>query len=123
MSDATGTAAGAVVLDPATIDRLPWSRLHDRPTVLTRVLWRQRESLAGIIRLPATEQLPAHTHGDAHHHVLVLQGTARILGATLPPGSYVHIPAGVAHAVEVVGADELVMLYLYVVDSRPGRAP
>lgn len=106
----TGTAS---VLDAAAISRLPWQRLHGHHDAETRVLWQHGRSLAGILKIAPGEELAEHAHPEAHHHVWVLAGDATILGVRVTAGSYVHIPAGMAHAVEQVGADGLTMLYLY----------
>jgi quercetin dioxygenase-like cupin family protein len=112
----TGRAAteAAVVLDTAAIDRLPQQQLHGLRDVLTRVLWRSGGSLAGVIDVGAGEQLPGHAHPEGHHHVWVLSGTAKILGTAVGPGSYVHVPAGLDHAIEDVSAGGLTMFYLYL---------
>jgi quercetin dioxygenase-like cupin family protein len=113
----TGTApAGArdaVVLSAAAIQRLPLSDLHGVSDVKTRVLWSKGRSLAGILEIPAGRELGEHAHPEAHHHAWVLNGDAVILGVHVTAGSYVHIPAGMPHAVEQVGHDGLRMLYLF----------
>ena len=114
---APGAVAAPVILDPTGIERLPWRQLHGQRAAVTRVLWQQGDSLAGIIRLDPGEELPSHAHAEAHHHVWVLTGTARILGEGLPEGSYVHIPAGVEHAVAAIGPEPLTMLYLYLLQA------
>jgi len=108
------TMAGALVLDPAAIEQLPWRRMHGHREVFTRLLWQQGESLAGIIRLEPGEELPSHAHSHAEHHAWVLAGTGRMLDVALGPGSYVHVPAGLEHAVTDVGQDGLTMLYLFL---------
>jgi quercetin dioxygenase-like cupin family protein len=105
---------GAVVLDSAAIERLPQQQLHGLADILTRVVWRSGESLAGVMEVAPGEQLPSHVHADGHHHVWVLSGTARILGVGVGPGSYVHVPAGMEHAVEEVSAAGLRVFYLYL---------
>jgi quercetin dioxygenase-like cupin family protein len=107
-------AEAAVVLDATAIERLPTQQLHGLRDVVTRVLWHHDGSLAGVIRVAPGEHLPPHAHSEGHHHVWVLSGTAKILDTTVGPGSYVHVPAGLDHAVEEVSADGLTMFYLYL---------
>lgn len=119
MSNATDPASAgvdsgaAVVLDAASIERLPWQRLHGLHDARTRVLWRKGRSLAGILTVAPREELSEHAHPEAHHHVWVLSGSATILGLHVSEGSYVHIPAGMAHAIEDVSDEGLTMLYLF----------
>jgi quercetin dioxygenase-like cupin family protein len=109
-----GTTEAAVVLDAVAIEGLPTLQLHGLRDVVTRVLWRHDGSLAGVIKLAPGEQLPPHAHSEGHHHVWVLSGTAKILDRTVGPGSYVHVPAGLDHAVEEVSPDGFTMFYLYL---------
>jgi quercetin dioxygenase-like cupin family protein len=104
----------AVVLDAAAIEELPNQRLHGLPDVLTRLVWRSGESMAGVIEVAPGQQLPEHVHADGHHHAWIISGTAKILGVTVGPGSYVHIPAGIEHAVEEVSGEGLRMFYLFL---------
>ncbi len=105
---------GSVVLDAPAIERLPFQQLHGLADVLTRVVWRSRGSLAGVMEVAPGEQLASHTHLDGHHHAWIISGTAEILGQVVGPGSYVHIPAGMEHAVENVSPNGLRMFYLYL---------
>jgi quercetin dioxygenase-like cupin family protein len=108
------TATGqAVVLDAAAIERLPLAKLHGLRAAETRVLWTKGRSLAGIIEVAPGEELAEHAHPEAHHHAWVLAGEAVILGVHVSAGSYIHIPAGMPHAVERVGPQGLRMLYLF----------
>ena len=112
-AEARVSTGRAVVVDAAAIERLPLSQLHGLRDVTTRVLWTKGRSLAGILDIAPGEDLAEHAHPEAHHHAWVLSGEAVILGVHVAAGSYVHIPAGMPHAVEHVGGAGLRMLYLF----------
>ena len=61
--------------------------------------------------------LAAHTHGAAHHHVWVLDGSFTILRRTVTAGSYVHVPVGVGHGITDVSAGGCTFVYLYLRSS------
>jgi hypothetical protein len=44
----------------------------------------------------------------------VLEGHATILGRTLGPGSYAHIPSGVEHDIDARSSDGCTVFYLYL---------
>ena len=111
----TATVDAPIALGATDIDRLPWEPLAAVGTgVEHRVLWRSGSSLAGIIRIAPGGEVSAHAHRRAHHHLWVLDGEGRALDRPLGPGSYVHIPAGVQHAIQTTGRDGLTFLYLYL---------
>jgi quercetin dioxygenase-like cupin family protein len=102
-----------VVLDADAVGRLPWAAMHGVDLAVTRVLWAESGSLAGVMRLDAGAGLAPHAHQEGHHHMWVLDGSARIGGRRVSAGSYVHVPAGVRHGVEDVGAGGFTMFYVY----------
>lgn len=68
------------------------------------------------MRIRAGGRVEQHIHRRAHHHVWVVDGTVHLLGAALGPGSYAHIPAGVAHELTVDEVESDVMFfYVYEV--------
>jgi len=103
-----------IVLTQNMIAAMPEVPLGDRPGVRRRVLWRDRESEAGVLDVEAGHHLGAHTHHANHHHFWVLSGHARVLGQELGPGSYVHIPHQVEHDVDASGTDGCSLYYLYL---------
>jgi quercetin dioxygenase-like cupin family protein len=106
--------APPVVHTAAHVEQLPWEDLHGLAGVRTRVLWRDHESIAGILDLAPGVSLPEHAHIHAHHDVSVLDGECRIVGTALTAGSFVHIPGGVDHAISDVGPTGCRLLYLYL---------
>jgi hypothetical protein len=44
----------------------------------------------------------------------VLEGRANILGAEVGPGTYVHVPSGVAHDIDAGTTDGCTLFYLYL---------
>lgn len=102
------------ILTPEEIERLPAEPLGDIPGVANQLLWRDAHSMQGILTIEGGHHLGAHTHRVNHHHVWVVDGIARILGRDLPPGSYVHIPAGVEHDMEAPTERPCRILYSYV---------
>lgn len=112
----TTTAAQQTVrISAAEIAALPWKDLHGVPEAVTRLLWTAGSSLAGVLRLPGGGALQRHVHERGHHHAYVLDGDCLLDGATLPPGSYIHVPAGQPHRI-AAGPDGCTMFYLYIED-------
>jgi quercetin dioxygenase-like cupin family protein len=110
----TELPAEAVVLTSASIEELPWERLHGLEHVQYKLLWRASRSTAGVMRVDAGASLDAHVHQTAHHHVWVLDGRFTIVGRSVAAGSYVHVPAGVEHGITEVSAEGCMFLYLYL---------
>ncbi|HEX4903319.1 MAG TPA: cupin domain-containing protein, partial [Acidimicrobiales bacterium] len=75
---------------------------------------------AGVMHIDPGQRLGEHTHRRHHHHVWVVSGRTRVLGQELGAGSYAHIPSGVAHDFEALGASGCTVFYLYQED--PGGA-
>ena len=70
--------------------------------------------MAGVMTVEAGHRLGRHTHRGNHHHMLVLDGRATILGTELGPGSYVHIPSGVEYDIDASATGGCTVLYLYL---------
>jgi len=103
-----------VVLTQAMIEALPQVPLGDHGGVTRRVLWRDVDSEAGVLDLAAGHSLGAHTHRANHHHFWMLSGHAAVLDELLGPGSYVHIPHGIAHDIDATGTEGCSVFYLYL---------
>lgn len=104
----------SVVLTAASISALPWEPFGGVSGVWQRVLWRANGSYAGLLRLDADAEIGVHSHRRAHHHVWVVDGGCMMLGKAVTAGAYVHVPAGVGHAVRGVGSDGCTLFYLYL---------
>lgn len=106
------------VLDADAIRQLTSEPFGPTPGVATNtVLWRDETSMAGLLTIAAGTRLGEHTHRVNHHHLWVVDGTARIVGTDLGPGGYAHVPAGVPHDIDASGSAGCTVFYLYV---RPG---
>jgi quercetin dioxygenase-like cupin family protein len=49
----------------------------------------------------------------------VIDGEGEMLGHPVGAGTYLHIPAGVEHGIDRVGAAGCTVLYLYLRDEHP----
>ena len=78
--------------------------------------WTDGRSSAGVMHIDAGQHLGEHAHRRHHHHVWVVSGRTRVLGHELGAGSYAHIPSGVAHDFEALGASSCTVFYLYQED-------
>lgn len=107
-----------VVLDAESIEQLPARRLPGMKDTPSKLLWRSGDSVAGILCVPPDGTVTMHRHRYAHHHTWVVEGTCTILGRTLGPGSYVHVPPGVEHDVVAAGPDGATVFYLFI-DEGP----
>jgi quercetin dioxygenase-like cupin family protein len=110
----TPTISQPVILSAEAVAALPSEPLGTLPGVTHRVLWRAATSMAGVMTIDTGHHLGSHTHRENQHHVWVLEGTARILGSDLGPGSYVHIPSGVEHDIDATSTEGVTVLYLYL---------
>ena len=100
------------------IAEMPWEPLGT-DGVEHKMLWQSGDNVIGLIRVAPGATKPEHVHLGAHHHILMLHGTCDMVGQTLPAGSYIYIPPGVAHAVDNVGPEGCTFFYTY----RPLEIP
>jgi mannose-6-phosphate isomerase-like protein (cupin superfamily) len=110
----------AILIDPATLEALPWHDLPGFDHVTYKLLWQSGRSVSGIMRIPPGAEVSSHAHQHAHHHVWVLDGSAMMLGSRFGPGSYLHIPATVEHSITDPGPTGCTILYLYLRDDTSG---
>jgi hypothetical protein len=110
---ATTSPTTPVVLTSEAVEALPLEPLGHLPDVGHRIVWQDGTSMAGVMRVGAGRRLGKHAHRVNHHHIWVIDGSAVILGETLGPGSYVHVPSGVDHDVDATGTDGCTVFYLY----------
>jgi quercetin dioxygenase-like cupin family protein len=111
--DAT-TVRPPIVLTADEIDDAAFEPLGPMPGVVHKVLWRDENSMAGVLKVAAGHHLGAHTHRVNHHHMWVLEGAASILGTALGPGSYAHIPCGTEHDIDASTTNGCTVFYLYI---------
>ena len=102
----------------ADIDAMPWEPLGS-PGMEGKVLWRSGDVVLGLMRVAPGHEMEPHTHLGAHHHILMTQGSCRMMGREVSTGAYVYIPPGVAHGVSDVSADGCTFFYTY----RPVEVP
>ena len=102
------------VLPAGEIDARPWEPMGSLEGVRSKTLWRDADSMAGVLRIDAGHRLGAHTHRANHHHMWIIEGRATIAGAELGPGGYVHIPDDVEHDIDATGTDGCTLFYLYL---------
>ncbi len=102
-----------VVLGHSAIDALPWQPRPGLGEVRVKELLRSGDCLAGLLRLEPGAGERAHSHSGAHHHVWVLQGEAQVAGIRVHPGAYIHVPAGVEHAITDAGPQGCEVFYVY----------
>jgi quercetin dioxygenase-like cupin family protein len=108
-----------IVLSAQEVDSTPWKPLGDTPGVTHKLLWRSGDVVLGLMRLEPGAENPAHVHQGAHHHILVTQGSATMIGRSLEAGSYVYVPPGIPHEVVDVGPQGCTFFYTY----RPVEVP
>lgn len=82
------------------VAELVWDTLPAGVGVKTKVLYTSGRSGAGLMRLAPGARELTHLHVDGEHHLWVLAGTLRVDDTLLDAGSYVHVPAHLAHTVE-----------------------
>ena len=110
-----------IVLAASDVDALGWEPLRDLSGVSQKVLWQSGDVVIGLIRVEPGAEKPAHTHHGAHHHILVTQGSATMLGRQLDAGSYAYIPPDTPHEVVDVGPDGCTFFYTYRPLERRAR--
>lgn len=111
------TIGQPTVLTAEAVQAVPEEPLGSIPGIGNRVLWRDENSMAGVMTVAAGHRLGTHAHRINHHHMWVLDGTAIILGEKLGAGSYIHIPSGVDHDIDATATDGCTVYYLYLRQS------
>ncbi len=111
----------ATLVTSAAGQALAWHPLAPYDGVEYKLLWRSGKSVAGLMRIGAGRAVTPHTHVRSHHHMWVVDGAAEMLGETVGPGTYGHIPAGVEHGIRAVGDAGCTVLYLYLRDEGPAE--
>jgi quercetin dioxygenase-like cupin family protein len=91
----------------------PWQELRGIDGATHKVLWQSGHTVIGLIRVEPGSTKPEHTHHAAHHHMLITSGSCVMLGKRVDEGSYIYVPAGVAHAVDDVGPEGVEFFYTY----------
>jgi quercetin dioxygenase-like cupin family protein len=102
-----------VVRTSEALAAMPWEELRGIDGATHKLLWQSGDVAIGLIRVEAGSTKPEHVHHGAHHHMLITQGSCVMLGRRVDEGSYVYVPAGVAHAVDDVGPDGVEFFYTY----------
>jgi quercetin dioxygenase-like cupin family protein len=97
----------------ADIEALPWEDVPGCPGVHDKVLWRFGDYVEAVVRYGPGSSSRGNPHLAAHHHIWVISGEATIAGHLVGPGSYVHVPPGVAHPVDAVAAEGLTILQMH----------
>lgn len=82
------------------VDVLPWEAFPAGHHVQTKVLYTSEGVTAGLLRLDPGARELTHLHRDGEHHLWVQSGELIVEGTRLGAGSYVHVPAHLAHTVE-----------------------
>ena len=100
-------------LDPTDIDRLPWRPVAGCSGAYQKVLWQLGGFTEALIRFAPGACTEGRPLLAAHEHIWVLSGAATIAGRRLGAGSYLHVPPGVAHRVEAVGAEGCTLLQMH----------
>lgn len=102
-----------LVRTSASLAAEPWQELRGIDGATHKVLWQSGDTVIGLIRVEPGRVKPEHTHHGAHHHMLITRGSCVMLGQRLDEGSYIYVPAGIAHAVDDVGPDGVEFFYTY----------
>jgi mannose-6-phosphate isomerase-like protein (cupin superfamily) len=108
------TTAQPFVLTADAVNALPIERLGSIAGVSHRVVWRNENSMAGVMTIEAGHRLGTHRHRANHHHMWIVSGRARILNVDVAPGSYVHVPSGVDHDIDATETQGCTLFYLYL---------
>ena len=69
-----------LAVSAADIDAMDWVDDPTRAGVRHKVLWQSGATVLGLMMIDAGAVNPEHTHHGAHHHILMLSGTATMLG-------------------------------------------
>ena len=85
------------------VAELVWDRVPAGDDVHTKSLYSCDRVSSGLLRFgPGGRELP-HQHVDGEHHLWVLSGEILVDDTPLPAGSYIHVPAHLAHTVRDAG--------------------
>jgi quercetin dioxygenase-like cupin family protein len=123
LSDGRPGADTIRALGAAQIDALTWHPLEGFDGAVYKLLWQSGKSVAGVMHIPAGSEVGIHEHRYSHHHMWVLDGEAEMMGRPIRAGTYLHIPTGVDHGFDRVGAEGCTVFYLYLRDGPDEPAP
>ena len=112
--NSTAAVQQPTVVTAQSLSALPREALGHVEGVHHRVVWRDGRSMAGVMTVEPGARLGSHAHRRHHHHMLVLDGEALILGRRMEPGSYAHVPAGVEHDIDASDTGGCTVFYLYI---------
>jgi hypothetical protein len=107
------------ILSPAEIDRWSWRAVPGCAGVRMTELWRSGDMHGALIAYEPGASTPGPPHPGAHHHILVISGSASIAGRRVVAGSYAYVPPGTAHRIAEVGPEGCTLLQMH----RPIPAP
>ncbi len=114
---ASTDVSNPTVLSADAISHLPQESFGSDPGSAHRVLWRNETSMAGVLTVDAGHRIATHAHRAHHHHVWLVDGHANVLAENVGPGSYVHIPRGIAHDIDATSSDGCTVFYLYLAQT------
>jgi mannose-6-phosphate isomerase-like protein (cupin superfamily) len=113
-----------ILLAAADVAAMPWEPLRGLEGVHHKVVWQSGDTVLGFIRVDPGAVKPEHSHHGAHHHILITQGSATMLGRPFTAGAYLYIPPGTPHEVADVGPEGCTFFYTYrPVEIPPAKTP
>jgi mannose-6-phosphate isomerase-like protein (cupin superfamily) len=109
----TTTTTGLLRLGGTDLDSLPWQDVRGCPGVKAKELWQSSGGVDALISYGPGATTPGHPHLSADHHIWIIEGQAEIAGQAMSSGSYVYVPPGAAHPIEVGGQAGCVLLQIH----------
>ena|SRR5688572_30534460 len=97
-------------LNPADIDHLMWQAVPGCPGVRAKELWRSTDAACVLLSYGPDAATPGGPHPHARQHIWVLAGGVVVDGRRLVAGSYIDVPAGVAHPINTVSPSGALLL-------------
>ena len=110
---AASTANDIVVIRADLASGMAWRPLGGMYQVSVKELWSSGGSIAGLLRIGPHAHEVQHLHSHGQHHLWVLAGHVAINGVGVPPGSYIHVPADVPHALTNSGEDRCTLYFVF----------
>lgn len=113
ISEQSTATPAPTILDATGIAAFPWQPFRDLSGIGIKELWRTPQGVAGLMRLGSGCGETPHRHGAGDHHMWIIEGSAVVAGTRVGPGGYVHVPAGLMHAVRADDALGCTFFFVY----------
>lgn len=121
MSPTSISIAAPTTVNHLAIEEIPWEPYRDFKGAEYLGVFHKTvfelpgaKGYAGLVKLEASAELPAHVHRTFEHHAWIVAGGCVAGDRYLREGSYEYVPAGASHGIDRAGPEGCTLFYLFV---------